>query len=275
MLTSQEGGDAHGPTSRAGRRAVGPADVLRGQSRAFQRLVEKTKALIARAALPIGVAFSGGKDSTVALHLTRSVFPDAPAGFYDSGAELQDTLDFVRSTPGVEIFPADGGGLIQLCKENGYWDHPPESPTPRRVKFDEALLYGPAQRFIEAYHLRTLVLGLRAEESAGRRFNAKVRGYNYDVAYISRRVGYPVAHLCPLQWWTEDDVWAYIAAYNVPYNPAYDKMAALGIPRRAQRICTVLGTEAANFGRFVHLKQLDPGLWNRLVSEFPLLRKYV
>jgi 3'-phosphoadenosine 5'-phosphosulfate sulfotransferase (PAPS reductase)/FAD synthetase len=47
------------------------------------------------------VAFSGGKDSTALLHLVRSLFPEVPAVFVDTGLEYPEIKDFVRDTENV------------------------------------------------------------------------------------------------------------------------------------------------------------------------------
>ena len=267
-----KGGDTFATQARGradGRQvAVTEADWLRGQLASFRRKEERALRLIEQAARPVGIAFSGGKDSTVTLDLVRRVFPDAIVGFYDSGAELQDTLDLIAATTNVQVIPAGGGGLIELCKQNGYWGHEPESPTPQPVDFAAELIYKPAREFVQRNGLQAVALGLRADEAVGRRINARTKGEYYHADYAD------VYHLCPVQFWTEDEIWAYIAKHDLPYNRAYDAMTALGIPRAHQRICTNLGTDAASFGRYVYLKQLDPGLWNRLAREFPLIRKY-
>lgn len=51
----------------------------------------------------IVVAFSGGKDSTVLLHLARTVFPDIRGVFVNTGLEYPDIVKFVRSTENVDI----------------------------------------------------------------------------------------------------------------------------------------------------------------------------
>lgn len=43
------------------------------------------------------VAFSGGKDSTVLLHLVRSIYPEVPGVFVDTGLEYPEIRDFVKT----------------------------------------------------------------------------------------------------------------------------------------------------------------------------------
>lgn len=43
------------------------------------------------------VSFSGGKDSTVLLHLVREEYPDVPGVFVDTGLEYPEIRDFVRT----------------------------------------------------------------------------------------------------------------------------------------------------------------------------------
>lgn len=257
-----------GYAARAGE-VILRGDFLRGQLASFRRRVCRALARIEEAASagPVGVCFSGGKDSTVLLHLVRRVLPEAPAAFFDSGAELADTYALMAATPNLTVIAAEPS-LIEMCRMGGYWGAQTETPE-LEFDFGEHLIFEPSRRFRAMCDLEVLALGLRAQESVGRYFNARRKGELYW------HQGEHVWHLCPLQHWSTDDVWAYIATYGVPYNRAYDRMAALGMDRDEMRIACTLGADAVGFGRYAYLKRLDPQLWNRLVAEFPKIGIYV
>lgn len=49
------------------------------------------------------ISFSGGKDSTVLLDLVRSIYPEVPAVFVDTGLEFPEIREFVKQTENVII----------------------------------------------------------------------------------------------------------------------------------------------------------------------------
>lgn len=267
-MQCHSGKEVNANAARSGE-VVTKGDYLRGQLASFRRRVHRALALVEEAAAiaPVGVCFSGGKDSTVLLHLVRRVLPEAPAGFFDSGAELADTLALMAATPNLTVIPAEPS-LIEMCRAGGYWGAQTDTPD-LEFDFGEHLIFEPSRQFRARHNLEVLALGLRAQESVGRWFNARRKGALYW------HQGERVWHLCPLQDWSTDDIWAYIAVNEVPYNRAYDRMAGLGMDRDQMRVSCALGADAVGFGRYAYLKQLDPELWNRLVAVFPKLAVYV
>lgn len=49
------------------------------------------------------VSFSGGKDSTVLLHIARELYPDIKAVFVDTGLEYPELREFVKTFDNVDI----------------------------------------------------------------------------------------------------------------------------------------------------------------------------
>jgi len=249
--------------------AISPGDLAHARTAAFQRRAERARQVISQAADlgRLGISYSGGKDSTVVLHLVREIVPDAPAAFYDSGLEYPGTYEMDQYY-GVETIRPEMS-LADMCRYGGYWGHP--NPTDPEAEFDffSFLVAEPSWRFITKYGLRVMTMGLRAQESKGRQLSAQRRGELY---YIKVR---DMWHCCPLAVWTEDDVWAYIASRGLRYNPAYDKMAQLGIPRQRWRVGMLLGLVRPGLeDRYAWLRRMEPEIWNRLIREFPRIADF-
>jgi len=65
------------------------------------------------------VSISGGKDSTVLLHLVRSVYPNVKAMFLDTGLEHPENRAFVKTLQNVEWVKPDKN-FSQVLQEEGY-----------------------------------------------------------------------------------------------------------------------------------------------------------
>jgi predicted phosphoadenosine phosphosulfate sulfurtransferase len=267
-----KGGDRHvgSKQARPGQiNAWQEAMALRSTLPAFRRRVERTLSLIMEAAAigPFCVSYSGGKDSTVLLHLVRQVVPDATTMFIDSGAEMAGTYEMVQHYGVTTVYPKMS--LIEMCKYGGYWGHPNPVDPDAEFNFGKVLLDEPANCYMTEHEIAVNAMGLRSQESLVRWITANKRGELYFAQYTQRW------HFCPLQYWKIEDIWAYIHGMKLQYHPAYDRMWELGIPLHQQRIGPVLGSDAAAYGRFAHLRHLDSELYHRLLRDFPKIATYV
>jgi len=65
------------------------------------------------------VAFSGGKDSTVLLHLVRQMYPDVPAVFVATGTQYPEVRRFVKTIENVDWIRPEKS-FKQVIEEYGY-----------------------------------------------------------------------------------------------------------------------------------------------------------
>jgi len=170
----------------------------------FKKRVEKSKQIISEA-LEIGdsyVAISWGKDSTVMLHLCQQIKPDIAAVCYSSIE--QDYVSNYSETISryCEKFPTKYLD-IKAQKENAATSDTVQDRINAVVDYSVAFV------------------GLRAEESINRRRSLKKYGLIHQYQ-TGKHKGY--YRVCPLAWWSWQDVWAYLFYYDIPYLDLYDKL---------------------------------------------------
>ena len=120
--------------------------------------------------------------------------------------------------------------------------------------------YGQERRFLG------YLTGMRSEESRGRRINRKLRGLSYNL-----RSGVTVCN--PLSDWTARDVWAAIAANNLPTCPHYQlAYERLGVSPESptSRVDMVVAPETATaLPVMMMTKTLYPDLYRAICAARP------
>ena len=197
------------------------------------------------------INFSGGKDSTVLLHLARAIYKDIEAVFVDTGLEYNQIRDFVKTFDNVtwvkpkmrfdEVINKYGYPIIskeqsqyisqyRLAKSQKTKDTRLCGNKWGRGKISEThkyLIYAPFLisnkccdimkktpfKIFEKQSGKTPIIGTMAEESEQRKSNWLANGCN---AFNAKR---PISK--PLSFWTENDVLEYINTYKISYASVY------------------------------------------------------
>jgi len=245
------------------------------------------------------VSFSGGKDSTVLLHLAREFYPDMPAVFVDTGIEYPEIRAFVKTMPNVKILHPKMS-YKRVIETYGYpigskrvaeAIHNLQNPTERNVKTRKLVWDGISSRgFKSRYRLadkwRKLVDSPYKVSRACcdilkkrpiREYEKQTGRKGYVGIMASDSVGREDAYLksgCntfgkhplsrPLSFWTESDVWNYINTYKVPYSKIYDE----GYDRTGCIFCMFGLTMDTKPNRFQRLAFTHPGLYKKGMSDF-------
>lgn len=96
----------------------------------------------------------------------------------------------------------------------------------RDVKFSQAccdfLKKEPSERMQAELKVDVIFKGLMAAESRQRKINFTTRGYLFKSRRSYLPPGDPFWHCNPISIWTDDDIWAYIHRFNVPYAELYN-----------------------------------------------------
>lgn len=228
----------------------------------FGHLVERTRARIAQmlAEHPnCYIALSGGKDSVALAHLVNRIRPTPSVSWMDD-LEWPETEQLVRGLA--------SRWELKVVRRDGLWEQLVAiglSPFDHNYFYDRRLVPKSRRDCVRDYD--AVFLGLRADESAGRRVNAAVRGDAYSAG---RQV-----HLCPLQRWTSRDIFAYLVAHGLPIHPVYQKRSAVFEPERSIRVSWWIPSPGVSrHGYCAWLRQHYRDRWRQLIMAFPEGRAY-
>lgn len=230
----------------------------------FRRRVENSRALIgewlAHCAKPY-IALSGGKDSTVTLHLVRSVCPDVIAVWGDDEWHVPETLDYLSGVADLVRVAARRKHHDLFTAWDGTGDDRPAALPPDRVWAPEGF-----KTWIRATGFDGVALGLRSDENRYRDTARRVRGLLY-------RTKTGLWQCWPIGDWSVLDVWGYLVSREVPYNAAYDRMDEAGIALDQQRVGPLLVSRAD--GRQLQmLRRLWPEVYQAFVARYPAAARF-
>jgi 3'-phosphoadenosine 5'-phosphosulfate sulfotransferase (PAPS reductase)/FAD synthetase len=242
------------------------------------------------------VSFSGGKDSTVLLHLVREMYPDVPAVFVDTGLEYPEIREFVKSIDNVEwlkpkktfkqVIDTYGYPVIskeisvtieygrqgskwatkRLDGEHDYGNHKKykyllDAPFKISDKCCKVMKKEPIYRY-EKENKNKSFIGTMADESVIRQTTYLIHGCN---SFDTKR-----PHSTPIGFWKESDVLQYIYENNIKIPSIYGDV----LKTNTGYITTELKRTGCMFCMFgVHLEK-EPNRFQRMAETHPKLYDY-
>lgn len=193
------------------------SDVGGALSPELQRKVEATRTLLAHAVHEFGeVAYSNslGAEAMVLTDIIWSSHLPIEIFSIDTGrlhAETRELLERIQRRYGrsITVFHPDPARIAAYVRQhglNGFYDG-----LEQRLSCCEIRKVEPFRRAIAGR--KAWVTGVRRQQSKTR---AQGQPIEWDLTYGLYKVS-------PLLEWTQDDVWAYIRAYQLPYNALHDR----------------------------------------------------
>jgi 3'-phosphoadenosine 5'-phosphosulfate sulfotransferase (PAPS reductase)/FAD synthetase len=233
------------------------------------------------------ISYSGGKDSGVMLDIVRRfVDKNIPAVFCNTGNEYPEVVKFVRQTENVTVIRPEihirqlieKYGFPLISKEQSQYIRQAKHTNSEKLRnirlngsingigkiaerwkflinapFDvsEKCCYFLKKKPFAKFQRQTglyPVIGTMAGESR-LRFQKWLK-YGCNSFETNLVASYP------LSIWTENDVWAYIRKFNLPYCSIYDR----GIRRTGCLVCG-FGAHVKGDRRFYFLKENEPKIY--------------
>lgn len=251
------------------------------------------------------VSFSGGKDSTVLLHIVRELYPEVPAVFVDTGLEYPEIRKFVKSVDNV-IWLRSKLTFKQVLERYGYPVISKEQAIGIRklrnqnisYKYKRKLLYGDengtsgkiAERWkylINApFDISEQCCDAMKKRPAHQFYkDSGLAVFTGEQAVNSRRrLEQWLRHGCngfdlkfpkstPLGFWTDQDVLQYLLDNNLPYASVYgdiikqgDNLITTGVDRTGCMFCMFGVHLESELNRFQRMQVTHPKQYNYCIN---------
>ncbi len=241
------------------------------------------------------VSFSGGKDSTVLLHLTmeEAIRRGRKVGvlFIDLEAQYRLTIEHVtamyeRYAPHIEPYWVSLPIILRnavsqfeprwLCWDPDRREDWVREPGPmaitdegrfpffrRGMEFEE---FTPAfGEWYAAGRLTACLVGIRTQESLNRFRTLMGRKSRFEDWNWTTWCGGSLYNAYPIYDWQTEDIWTYCGRFGKPNNPLYDRMHQAGLTIHQMRICQPYGDDQRKGLWLFHL--IEPETWARVVAR--------
>lgn len=243
----------------------------------------------------IYVSFSGGKDSTVMLHLVMDeaikrgrkvgvLFIDLEGQYKLTIEHIQAMYDLYRDhiEPYWVALPIVLRNAVSqyeprwICWEPGKEDvwirKPPEMAITDQGYFPFYRYAMEFEEFVPAFghwysqgKLCACFVGIRADESLNR-YRTIVRSKSkFEDKPWTTWCGETLYNIYPIYDWRTQDVWVYNAKFGKPYNRLYDRMHQAGLTIHQMRICQPYGDDQRKGLWLFHV--IEPDTWARVVAR--------
>jgi phosphoadenosine phosphosulfate reductase len=194
------------------------------------------------------IAFSGGKDSLVVLHIALEINPEIPVIYNNTTVEFPETIQYVKklqSDWGFDLHITNcDKSFFRAVKDRGWATH--ENRWCCKPYKDE-----PASMFMISRGFKAEITGTTRTESIYRRSLSPLK--------IPKKEPY-ILRVNPIYDWNEWEVWRYIKENNLPYNTLYD----MGYKRIGCWCCPING-----WTHYRRLKKTHSRLYDFLINFKP------
>lgn len=241
------------------------------------------------------VSFSGGKDSTVLLHLVRKLYPDVVAVYVDTGLEFPENKEFVKTVnnviqlkpkiPFTQVIERYGYPIVskeqsqyiyqyrtaksEKTKDtrwngNKYgrgkisekWKYLVDAPFRISDRCCDVMKKQPFKQFEKQTGLKPYI-GVMAIESSNRVQDYVRNGCN---AFKAKR---PTSK--PLAFWLEKDIWDYIKINKLEISKIY----SYGYERTGCMFC-LYGHHLSDVNRLLKIQQTHPKIYEYMMKRLNL-----